>query len=68
MDNHQKRQLLKLKNLYMHHCISETSRMEETASLVLFRDGNKARCVAVDQDILAEFDKLKYFYYRAFTI
>lgn len=68
MDNHQKKQLSKLKNLYMHHCISETSTMEETATLVLFRDRNKARCVAVDKDIMAEFEKIKYFYYRVFTI
>jgi hypothetical protein len=65
LNKKQIRQLRKLKSLYWNHCMNDKSQMMRVDNHYLFRNGKAARCVHVDDEILAEFELSQHMIYMA---
>jgi hypothetical protein len=65
LSKEQVHQLRKLKNLYWKHCLTENSQMTRIDNHFLFRNGKSAKCVYVDEETKAEFEKVKHMIFMA---
>ena len=65
LNKEQSRQLRKLKNLYWNHCMNDKSQMVRVDNHYVFRHGKIAKCVSIDDDILAVFELSQHMIFMA---
>jgi hypothetical protein len=66
LNKEQQHQLRKFKMYYWEHCFADESSMERTGeNLYVFRTPKKTRCVHLDAETKAEFNKYRYTIFMA---